>query len=65
LWDALVKRKMERWFSVEAKSFSFLANMGKSVLHLEEKRKGFGGFISLGIQCLDWLADTVEEALES
>jgi hypothetical protein len=56
---------MERWFSVEAKSFSFLANMGKSVLHLEEKRKGFGGFISLGIQCLDWLADTVEEAFES
>jgi hypothetical protein len=48
---------------VEAKSFSFLANTGKSVLCLEEKRKGFGGFISLGIQCLDWLADTVEEAI--
>jgi hypothetical protein len=31
---------------------------------LEEKRKGFGGFISLGIKCLDWLTDTVEEALE-
>jgi hypothetical protein len=56
---------MERRFSVEAKSFSFSANSGKSVLHLEEKRKGFGGFISLVIKCLDWLADTVEEALES
>jgi hypothetical protein len=53
---------MERRFSVEAKS-SFSANTGKSVLRLDEKRKGFGGYISLGIQCLDWLADTVEEAL--
>jgi hypothetical protein len=32
---------------------------------LEEKRKGFNGFISLGIQCSDWLADMVEEALGS
>ena len=56
---------MEHWFLVEAKSFSFTANTGKSVLHLEEKRKGFGGFLSLGIKCLDWLIDTVEEALES
>jgi hypothetical protein len=56
---------MERRFLVEAKSFSFTANTGKSVLRLEEKRKGFGGFLSLGIKCSDWLADTVEEALES
>jgi hypothetical protein len=56
---------MEHRFSVEAKSFSFLANSGKLVLRLEEKRKGFGGFISLGIKCSDWLADTVEEALEA
>jgi hypothetical protein len=56
---------MERWFSVEAKTFSFSANTGKSILHLEEKRKGFGGFISLGIKCSDWLADAVEEALET
>jgi hypothetical protein len=56
---------MERRFSVEAKSFSFSVNLGKSVLHLEEKRKGFGGFIALGIKCSDWLADTAEEALES
>ena len=56
---------MERWFSVEAKSFSFLVISGKSVLCLEEKRKGFGWFISLGIKGLDWLADIVEEALVS
>ena len=56
---------MERRFSVEAKSFSFTANTGKSVLRLEEKGKGFCGFLSLGIKCSDWLADTVEEALES
>jgi hypothetical protein len=56
---------MERRFSVEAKSFCFSANSGKSVLRLEEKRKGFGGFISLGIKCSDWLVNTVEEALEA
>ena len=27
---------------------------------MEEKRKGFSGFILLGIKCLDWLADVVE-----
>jgi hypothetical protein len=32
---------------------------------LEEKRKGFGGFILLGIKSSDWLVDTMEEALES
>ena len=56
---------MERRFSVEAKSFSFSTISGKSVLRLKEKRKGFGGFFSLGVKGLDWLADTVEEALES
>ena len=43
-----------RWsngFRWKLKSFSFSANSGKSALHLEEKRKGFSGFISLGIQC--------------
>jgi hypothetical protein len=65
LWEALAKGKMERQFSVEAKTFSFSVNMGKSVLHLEEKRKGFSGFISLGINCSDWLANAVEEALET
>jgi hypothetical protein len=65
LWEALAKGKMERQFLVEAKTFSFSVNMGKSVLHLEEKRKGFSGFISLGINCSDWLANAVEEALET
>jgi hypothetical protein len=37
--------------------------MGKSVIWLEEKRKCFSGFISLGIKCSNWLADAVEEAL--
>jgi hypothetical protein len=61
----LVKCLMERRFSMEAKSFSFSVIPGKSVFRLEEKRKGFGGFISLGIKGSVWLADTVEEALES
>jgi hypothetical protein len=54
---------MKRRFSVEAKTFSFSVNMGKPVLRLEEKRKGFSGFISLGIKCSDWHTDAVEEAL--
>jgi hypothetical protein len=36
---------MERRFVVEAKSFFFSAKKGSTVLRLEEKRKGFGGFI--------------------
>jgi hypothetical protein len=39
--------------------------MGKSILLLEEKIKGVGGFLSLGIKLSDWLVDMVEEALES
>jgi hypothetical protein len=54
---------MECQFSVEAKTFSFSANMGKLIIRLEEKRKCFGGFISLGIKCSDWLADAVEEGV--
>jgi hypothetical protein len=55
---------MERRFSVEVKSFSFSMISSKLVLRLEEKRKGFGGFISLGTKGSAWLVDTVEEALE-
>jgi hypothetical protein len=65
VWVALIKGLMERWFTVEAKSFSFLAVLGKSVLRLEEKCKGFSGFIFLGVKGSDWLADTVEEALKT
>jgi hypothetical protein len=56
---------MERRFSVEAKSFFFSAKKGNAVLRLEEKRKGYGGFILLGIKCSGWLADVVEAAIEA
>jgi hypothetical protein len=56
---------MERRFSVEAKSFSFSVVSGKPVLRLEERRKGFKGFILLGVKASVWLADTVEEACET
>jgi predicted Ser/Thr protein kinase len=56
---------MERQFSVEAKAFSFSVVSGKPVLRLEERRKGFRGFILLGVKASVWLADTVEEALET
>jgi hypothetical protein len=54
---------MERRFSVEVKSFFFSMKKGSAVLRLEEKRKGYGGFILLGTKCSGWLADLVEEAL--
>jgi hypothetical protein len=54
---------MERRFSVEAKSFSFSAKKGNTFLRLEEKRKGLGGFIWLGVKCSNWLADAVEAAM--
>jgi hypothetical protein len=56
---------MERRFSVEAKSFFFSAKQGSEFLCLEEKRKGYGGFILLGAKCSGWLADMVEEAIEA
>ena len=54
--------EMECRFKVEAKS-SFLAKPGSSTIRLEERRKGFGGSITLGFRYVDWVADTVEEAL--
>jgi hypothetical protein len=56
---------MEHRFVVEAKTFSFTARKGNEVIRLEEKRKGFGGFILLGIKGSGWLADAVEEAMEA
>jgi hypothetical protein len=41
---------MERRFVVEAKTFSFTTRKGNEIIRLEEKRKGFGGFILLGIK---------------
>jgi hypothetical protein len=56
---------MECRFVVEAKTFSFSARKGNAVIQLEEKRKGFGGFILLGIKCSSWLAEAVEEVMEA
>jgi hypothetical protein len=56
---------MECRFSVEAKTFSFSAQSGKSDIRLEEKRKGFRGFIFLGIKCSEWLVVAMEEAIET
>jgi hypothetical protein len=60
LWVAIGFVYMEKRFTVEAKSFSFSAIVGKIELHLEERRKGFVGSLFLGLQCSDWLADMVE-----
>jgi hypothetical protein len=54
---------MERRFLVEAKSFSFTMRKDNALVRLEEKRKGFGGFILLGSKCSVWLADAVEEVM--
>jgi hypothetical protein len=51
---------------VEAKCFSFSAKVGVSKLQLEERRKGFCGFIFfLGIQGSAWLMAIVEETLKA
>jgi hypothetical protein len=54
---------MERQFSVEARAFYFLVKIEVSKIHLEERRKGFCGYIFLGLQCFELLT-TVEEALK-
>jgi hypothetical protein len=55
---------MEWYFSVEAKRFSFLAKAEVPELRLEERRKGFYGFIVLGLQGSTWLLASLEEALK-
>jgi hypothetical protein len=57
--------RMERCFSVEAKRFSFSAKSEVANLRLEERRKGFCGFIFLGFQASAWLLATIEEALNA
>jgi predicted DNA-binding transcriptional regulator len=54
---------MERSFSVEAKSFRFSAKVGCLNLRLEERRKGFVGYIFASTQCSEWLVETVESAV--
>jgi hypothetical protein len=53
---------MEHRFSIEAKSFCFLAKEGSPVLCLEERRKCFIGFIFANNQCSSWLVEKVEAA---
>jgi hypothetical protein len=60
----LVKTEIERRFSAEAKAFYFSVKVDVSEIRLEERRKGFAGFIFLGLQCSAWLLVTVEEALK-
>jgi hypothetical protein len=55
---------MERSFSVEAKSFRLSAKIGSPNLRLEERRKGFVGFIFASVQCSEWLVETVESAIQ-
>jgi hypothetical protein len=56
---------MERCFFVEAKCFSFSAKAEAFELRLEERRKGFRGFIFFGLQGSAWLMAAVEEALKA
>jgi hypothetical protein len=51
---------MERRFSVEAKAFSFSAKADVSELRLEERRKGFCGFVFLCLQGFAWLMAAIE-----
>jgi hypothetical protein len=56
---------MESRFFVEAKSFSFSVEEGKSTLCVEERRRGFLGSVFLGPRGVDWLLDILEELLRS
>ena len=56
---------MEQSFLYEAKTFCLSAKVGCPNLCLEERRKGFVGFIFVSIQCSLWLVDMVEEAIQS
>jgi len=49
---------------VEAKAFYFSVKAEVTEIHLEERRKGFCGYIFLGLQGSEWLLATVEEALK-
>jgi hypothetical protein len=54
--------KMEKKFSVEAKSFAIVVLDGASVLRVVEKRIFFFFFskVVLSAQCSDWLASSLE-----
>jgi hypothetical protein len=56
---------LERRFFLEAKTFLFSVEEVKSVLSMEERRKGFLGVVLLGLQCTAWFVAAVKEALWS
>jgi hypothetical protein len=55
------KAETKRRFLVEAKAFSFSVKTDVFEIRLEERRKGFCGYIFMGFQCSVWLMATVEE----
>ena len=58
-------RLMEHSFFVEAKIFCLSAKDGYPYFQLEERRKGFVGYIFVSMQCSLWLVDTVEVAIQA
>jgi hypothetical protein len=56
---------MESRFFVEAKTFVFSVVDGKSVLWVEERRKGFSGAVCLGSLCIVWLISKMEWVLRN
>jgi hypothetical protein len=56
---------LERRFFLEAKTFLFSVEEVKSVLRMEERRKGFLGVVLLGLHCTAWVVATMKEALRS
>jgi hypothetical protein len=55
---------LKRHFFVEAKTFLFSVEEGKSVLRME-RRKGFLGLALLGLQCTAWVVAMVKEAMQT
>jgi hypothetical protein len=51
---------MERWFFVEAKTFTFSVAEGAYGIRVVERRKGHSGVVFLSFQCAEWLVSTVE-----
>lgn len=56
---------MERCFFVEAIKFFFSVRGDKADFRLEERRKGFVGYVFVGVQCFVWLVNMIEEVLKS
>jgi hypothetical protein len=56
---------MDRSFSFEAKSFCLPTKDGCPDLRMEERRKGFVGYIFANIHCSSWLAEIVEAVIQS